>query len=80
MTQIYLRYTNDAAGVKLGEIPLAELTHPDFDLPNLIGRWGVQLDGVGPVESDWLSGTFVYEPTGRGGIFEVLIDPPADEE
>jgi hypothetical protein len=80
MTAIYLRHTNDAAGVKLGEVDLAVLTDPDFDLPTRIGQWGVHLDGVGPVISDWLSATFVYEPGGRGAVFEVLIDPPTDTD
>jgi hypothetical protein len=70
---IYLRTDDEAAGRRLGCLPLTRLADLEA-LIQVLGRWGVWTTDVGVVGRDWLTGQFALDD--RGAVFEVVIAPP----
>lgn len=71
MTDVYIRFADQAEGVKLGEV---ELTRPSLDdVMELMPRWGLYMGGTD--FSDNIVGQFRVE--GGNAYFEIVM---GDEE
>jgi hypothetical protein len=75
---LYIRHEDSATGLPAGTIALQTLA--TADPVDVINQWGLDVEGVGMVDKDWLSGQFFYEPDGRGFGFEVVVTAPEDAE